>query len=1529
MAQTLILYDTSRKTDFQKLLAAFVCALLLGGSVFVADTMARVPAFPGAEGSGRFATGGRGGEVYEVNNLNNSGPGSIVDAVSQGNRTIVFRVSGTIPLGSTILEPKSNTTIAGQTAPGDGICIKGRIHIKDFVHDIIIRYIRVRVDAGAANSSGDAIDIDEGSNIIIDHVTASYSRDEGISCQETSDKVTVQWCIISEALTYESHSYGSLIRGDYGDTKTYHHNLYAHNNSREPRPGNYTASATDPEGLHFDFRNNVIYNWKGNYAGYNDDTSMVSRYNFIGNAYIPGSESTTGYGNKVFRERDKVGYGYFADNSYDGSVPSDPWSLVYFHSSMTSSDINAYKARSYLVPMEPVTTTSPAQAKTDVLSGAGASFPKRDIIDTRIVNDVLNKTGYSIVDTSAQPEGGWPTLNSTAAPTDTDHDGMSDAWESLHGLNPNNAADRNGYSLNADYTNLEVYLTDLIPSQVDWTQRYNGNANSTDYAKDIALDSAGFVIVSGYAKNTATNYDFVTIKYTPYGSIIWTNTYNRSSSNPDYAMAVAVDANSNIIVAGYGYTTATGYDGIIVKYAPGGSQLWAAAYNYSGTSNDRFYDVATDANGNIYAVGKKNSDALLVKYTPDGSPAWVRIYNGAANGYDSFYQLAVDASGSVYACGESAGIGTDQDCLTVKFLPDGTLSWAKTYNGPANGWDLLEAIALDPAGNVYVTGSVETATDSDYVTIKYSPDGNPLWTAFYGYTATGWDEAYAIAVTSDGNVVVTGYSEGTTSADAATVKYNSQTLAQLWATRYNGAGNSADYAETITADNFGNVYALGRSIEENNSTDYLLICYNSNGIELWKTNYNGPGLQTDISTAIATDNNSIYITGYSTGAESNYDYATISLPCSNNNNLLINPGFEFGTMAWSAYGPCNFMASTTARRSGSYSGYTLSRTANWQGISQSLLGKMQVGKTYTISGWMMLENASANGDTIKITLKKTDGSGTNYIPISSTTGFNGEWTPLAGSYTLTVSGTLTSLVLYFEGPAAGVNYYLDDTAVVLYEPPTPGPNATGEIDALIRYQTLEGFGASGGWYENWLVAHPLSSTLYDILFEQLGLDIYRVRNTYDQGGDGAAYIANSKQIAEAAKTRNPSLKFMISAWSPPAYLKSTGSIVGGTLAKDFNDPNNGPSGYVYQRFAQWWADSLTAWDSNSVHADYITMQNEPDIETSYDSCRFKPTEADSNAGHNLACEAVYQKLYSQMGADMPKILVPETMGYGNSRAYIRALIDANHIYGFAHHLYTDGSHDFPDGFILGMQGYAAQYGYKPLLQTEYAKLSGSGLTDFNTAINMARHIHNSLVYESACSYLYWELFWAAPKGLVSLGSSYGSPDYTINPVYYAFKQYSAFTDPNWQRIEARTDSNGLRISAYISPDNNQMSIVIINISDTNIALNFNSPDSFQVQQGDVYRTSLTENCVLVGAFDINTPLTLPKKSITTIALTPTIEPCPDRPAGDLTGDCRVDFLDLARMAEGYVGNTEDYSLLKDIADTWLECGLINQSNCWQ
>jgi glucuronoarabinoxylan endo-1,4-beta-xylanase len=279
-----------------------------------------------------------------------------------------------------------------------------------------------------------------------------------------------------------------------------------------------------------------------------------------------------------------------------------------------------------------------------------------------------------------------------------------------------------------------------------------------------------------------------------------------------------------------------------------------------------------------------------------------------------------------------------------------------------------------------------------------------------------------------------------------------------------------------------------------------------------------------------------------------------------------------------------------------------------------------------------------------------------------------------------------------------------------------------------------------------------------------------------------------------------------------------------------------------------------------------------------------------------------------MGPNMPKLLTPETVGLGSSIPYIHALIDANHVYGFAHHLYGDGSFESPDDLILRMQGYAAQNAGKPLLQTEYAKLEGN-TTDFTAAMNNARHIHNSLVYEGVCSYFYWDLFWGNSSGLVTLIQPWGpNPSYTINPVYYAFKHYAAFTDPNWYRVGASTDSNGLRITAFKSPNDSNLTVVILNVSptvDINLSLSLNN---YHPADSAIYQTKLNSNFAYIGTFNESSRLFLPHQSITTIRLAAPSD-CNDVQAAhlalpsDLNGDCYVNYEDLLVMTDYWLTAT--------------------------
>ena len=440
-------------------------------------------AFPGAEGFGRFAMGGRGGAVYAVTNLNDSGAGSLRDAVSKsGARTIVFRVSGTIALNSALNINNPYITIAGQTAPGDGITIKN-YPVNVNADNVVIRYMRFRMGA-EAQQEADALGGRFRKNIIIDHCSMSWSTDECVSFY-ANENTTVQWCIVSESLRNSVHDKGAHGYGGIwgGKNASFHHNLLAHHDSRNPRFGETAGTAFALTDL-VDYRNNVLYNWGGNSA-YGGEAMNI---NMVNNYYKPGPVTTKK--ERIFSpDKNKVegtavydrwGKFYIDGNYVEGSTraTNDNWTYgVYnqFHGSYGTVS-EADKAAMRLSEPHPihnnVTTHTAEQAYELVLENAGASL-KRDAVDERVITTVRNKTYTApgsrgstngIIDSQADV-GGWPELQSLPAPTDTDNDGMPDAWEQQNGLNPNDAADRNGIHTSG-YTNLEMYLSSLVAGNV-------------------------------------------------------------------------------------------------------------------------------------------------------------------------------------------------------------------------------------------------------------------------------------------------------------------------------------------------------------------------------------------------------------------------------------------------------------------------------------------------------------------------------------------------------------------------------------------------------------------------------------------------------------------------------------------------------------------------------------------------------------------------------------------------------------------------------------------------------------------------------------------------------------------------------------------------------------------------------------------------------------------------------------------------------------------------------------------------------
>lgn len=419
----------------------------------------KVLAFPEAEGFGAEASGGRGGKVYIVTNLNDSGPGSLRAAIeASGPRIVVFRVSGVIELKSTLQIRNGNITIAGQTSP-QGITLTN-FPFEIRAENVIVRHIRIRMgDAKIPKEkadSADAVLIRDAKNVILDHVTASWGIDETLSIVD-SDLVTVQWSIVSEALNRSLHSkgdhgYGSLIRGAYGDRVTIHHNLYAHNRGRNPRPGNYTSYKQDPTGLLVDFRNNVVYNWGGGSAGNNEDSDTITKYNFVGNYYKRGPNSSSS--SVAFKDNAPYAQAYWEGNAMNGSVPSNQWSLV----SGDGPKKSTYVKHDMEIPAAYVETHTAHEAYTLVLADAGA-FP-RDFIDARVVDSVQKGSG-KIIDRQTEAVNSWPqtqppTTGTVVDPNwkDANNNGIPDWWEAEHGVINGN----HNQIMPSGYTAVEEYI---------------------------------------------------------------------------------------------------------------------------------------------------------------------------------------------------------------------------------------------------------------------------------------------------------------------------------------------------------------------------------------------------------------------------------------------------------------------------------------------------------------------------------------------------------------------------------------------------------------------------------------------------------------------------------------------------------------------------------------------------------------------------------------------------------------------------------------------------------------------------------------------------------------------------------------------------------------------------------------------------------------------------------------------------------------------------------------------------------------
>lgn len=473
-----------------------------------------IPTFPGAEGPAMWSVGGRGGRVIVVTSLEDSGPGTFREALQAGGpRIVVFNVSGIIRLQSPISIRAPYITISGATAPGDGVCIAGESVLID-THDVVIRHMRFRRGETWVARRDDAVGGNPVGNIMIDHVSASWGLDENMSFyrynlpeggRRATTNVTVQWSIFSEALNIYNHSFGSTIGGM---PNAFHHNLYASNAGRNP-----SMSMADP----FNFINNVVYNWRHRTAD-----GGVGSFNGINNYYKPGpaTDRNNPISHRIVRIEARGGRPtfYVSGNVIEGNeqVTNDNWAGGVQREDGPVDDFRATEPKDL-----PHVTIEPAErAYNSVLANAGATLPRRDPVDVRIIESV--RTGQANarqsradlaehlkgvrfnddmiaritsliplgIITDPNDVGGYPEYKGTPYP-DTDGDGLPDDWETAHGLNPNDPADATQSPGENQYTYIECFIYKLDPrNQPDWTDLKNNVDRTSTTGRPAGAEAA-------------------------------------------------------------------------------------------------------------------------------------------------------------------------------------------------------------------------------------------------------------------------------------------------------------------------------------------------------------------------------------------------------------------------------------------------------------------------------------------------------------------------------------------------------------------------------------------------------------------------------------------------------------------------------------------------------------------------------------------------------------------------------------------------------------------------------------------------------------------------------------------------------------------------------------------------------------------------------------------------------------------------------------------------------------------------------
>lgn len=578
----------------------------------------------------------------------------------------------------------------------------------------------------------------------------------------------------------------------------------------------------------------------------------------------------------------------------------------------------------------------------------------------------------------------------------------------------------------------------------------------------------------------------------------------------------------------------------------------------------------------------------------------------------------------------------------------------------------------------------------------------------------------------------------------------------------------------------------------------------------------------------------------------------VSKSFSQDENLLSNGGFEEESLNWIFLsGENNSIASHSFETGNVKEGQKMFKVI----VEAAGVNAWDVQAIH--NGWYPMEN-----ETYKITLwARAESNGTKLKLVQQNTTYSAKDITLTTSWqkyewTFTAKESYLQFKLHFFDKGI---LYIDDIVITgkSLSNIVVRPTDSSYINISKKYQVIEGFGSSLAFYENWIPAHPNKDELYRLAFSDLGLDWLRLRNNYRGEGDSFAHEA-SEFVEQAKKYRGDSIRVLMCSWTPPSELKDNESLNHGTLVKQ-----NG--NFVYDKFAEYWKNSLIYYAKIGVKPDWISIQNEPDWQTDkWETNKFEPKETGEFPGYDKALSAVAEKISTLTNA--PKLFGAEMLGIGNNNfdRYNSQIRSNPKLFGYAYHLYNGGDPEFPDSFNPSLLSISKNYSDKPNVMTEYEHRKGK-------FYKTSWLINNVLTQANATAYFYWDLIWPN-SGLIDIDHPWNKSEwqsekgYRLTPHYYAFKHFSRFIHAGYTRVDITHTNEAIRSSAYLSKDGSSLTIVLINPYKKAVTSTMNFASKMEVKNSQVYQSVEDKYFTSLGKLKANNSILLPAESVTTIVL---------------------------------------------------------------